>query len=300
MNQPDVVCLGETMVLVTPTEAVPLEDAPLFHLSVGGAESTVAMYLAEAGYRTSWASALGDDPFATRILRLLSSQGVDTSFVQVNTGAPTGIYFKNPGRESTQIHYYRSGSAASTMSERFLDTLPLEGARLVHVTGITPALSSSCNQLVAALPGRLRTIGAKLSFDVNYRPGLWPVAEAAPVLLNLASQADYVFVGRDEAELLWGTTTPASIRDLIGPTGKLVVKDGAVGATEFSRHGEVFVEAQRVDVVEVVGAGDAFAAGYLSGQLQNSSARECLRRGHELAARTLQSTSDFVPLLGRP
>lgn len=298
MNQPDVICLGETMALVTPTEAVPLEDASLFHLSVGGAESTVAMYLAEAGYRTSWASALGDDPFATRILRFLSSQGVDTSFVQVNAEAPTGIYFKNPGRGSTRVHYYRSGSAASTMSEKTLNSLPLKGARLVHTTGITPALSQSCSELMAALPERLHSVGAKLSFDVNYRPGLWPIAEAAPALLKLARQADYVFVGRDEAETLWGTTTPASIRDLIRPRGKLLVKDGSVGATEFSADGEVFAPATRVDVIEVVGAGDAFAAGYLAAELRNSPTLECLQHGHELAARTLRSTSDFVPLFG--
>lgn len=298
MEYPDVICLGETMAMVVPTRAVPLKDSELFHILVGGAESTVAMYLAERGYRAAWVSALGDDAFAARIMRTLSAQGVDLSHVTITPAAQTGVYFKDPAGQHTKVHYYRKGSAASRMGPDVLDALPLERAQVVHTTGITAALSRSCGDLVLALCKRLRGASTKLSFDVNYRSGLWNADEASAPLLSIARQADLVFVGRDEAEALWQTTDARSIRDLIDPVGKLVVKDGAVGATEFWAGEEVFVPAARVDVMEVVGAGDAFAAGYLAAQLQGSSAADALQAGHELAARTLRSMDDFVPFTG--
>lgn len=296
MGQPDVICLGETMAMVAPVDAVPLADSESFRVLVGGAESTVAMYLAELGYRTAWVSALGDDPLATRILRALGSQGVDLSFVRLVPSAPTGAYFKDPGGQQTTVHYYRKGSAASGMGPDLLESLPLTTAKLVHTTGITPALSASCSDLMSVLCDRVQDTGTKLSFDVNYRPGLWSVEEAGPVLLSLARRADYVLVGRDEAEVLWQTSDARSVHDLVQPRGKLVVKDGAEGATEFSGGEEVFVPAAKVEVVEVVGAGDAFAAGYLAAQLQGRPAEEALRGGHRLASRTLRSMDDFVPL----
>lgn len=132
------------------------------------------MYLAESGFRTAWASTLGQDPLGTRILRTVEKHGVDTSFVQL-VDAPTGVYFKDPGEGSTRVHYYRRGSAASTMCAAFLDSLPLAGARLVHASGITPGLSRSCRDMMMALPERLRASETKFSFDVNYRLGVWPV-----------------------------------------------------------------------------------------------------------------------------
>ncbi|MDY7529748.1 MULTISPECIES: sugar kinase [unclassified Cryobacterium] len=294
METPEVLCLGETMVLVTPTEATPLADSALFHLAVGGAESTVAMYLAESGFRTSWISSVGDDPLGRRILESLHEQRVDTSLVTLNPNAPTGVYFKNPGG-IPGVYYYRKGSAASMMTVEILDALPLATARLIHTSGVTPGLSSSCRELMLALPSRLVGTTTLLSFDVNYRAGVWSVEEAAPVLLRLARQADIVFVGLDEAEVLWQTHTPQAVFDLIRPLGTLIVKNGAVGATEFSSGTEVFVAAPHITVVEEVGAGDAFAAGYLAAQLNGDSAEESLSAGHGCAARTLQSTSDFVP-----
>ena len=135
-----------------------------------------------------------------------------------------------------------------------------------------------------------------VSFDVNYRPALWPVARAAPRLRELADAADVVVVGRDEAQTLWGTTTPDEVRDLLPHVPQLVVKDNDVGATCFSEEGTSFQPALRVGVVEPVGAGDAFAAGYLSGLLKGLHPEARLRHGHVLAALTLQHNSD-LPVL---
>ncbi|KAA9148665.1 sugar kinase [Amycolatopsis acidicola] len=288
---PEVLCIGETMVLVTPVVTEPLAEAELFRLEVGGAESTVALYMAERGHRTAWASRVGDDPLGRRILEKIAGHGVDTSWVRADPGAPTGVYFKDPAPEGTRVHYYRAGSAASRLSPDDLAALPMD-ASLVHLTGITPALSASCRALVEAALGRPGLV----SFDVNYRPGLWPVGEAAPVLAELARRADIVLVGQDEAETLWGATTPEAVREILPGPDRLVIKDGAIGATEYHGAKVTFVPAPAVDVVEPVGAGDAFASGYLSGVLRGQAATESLALGHELAGRALGGTGDFVPL----
>ncbi len=253
------------------------------------------MYMAELGYATAWAGVLGSDPLGVRIVETLEKHGVDTTFVTYSKTAPTGVYFKNPGAASPKVHYYRKGSAASYMHAGLLDSLPLESVRLVHASGVTAGLSSTCRVLMESLASRLRDSPASFSFDVNYRPGIWGVEEAAPVLLSLARAADYVFVGRDEAQILWNTTTAQSVLEHIRPRGTLIVKDGSVGAVEFSSAGEVFVPSPRIEVVEEVGAGDAFAAGYLAARMSGGTAEKALTNGHMLAARTLRSTSDFVP-----
>lgn len=294
---PEVVCIGETMVQVTPVRSEPLETAEEFALNVGGAESTVALYLAERGHRSAWQSRVGADPLGRRMLAAIARHGVDVSAVRVVDDAPTGVYFKDPGPTSTAVHYYRAGSAASGMGAADVEGVDWTGVRVVHVSGITAGLSTSCRDLLDAVYARARRFGALVSFDVNHRPGLWTAATAAPVLLDLARRADVVFVGRDEAETLWGTGDPVRLAATLGSVPRLVVKDGGVGATEVVPDAApVTVPAHRVEVVEVVGAGDAFAAGYLSGLLREEDAVSRLATGHDLAARALSSTHDFLPV----
>lgn len=298
---PDILCIGETMTLVAPVDAAPLVSADLFSLHMGGAESTVALYLAEQGHDVAWASQVGSDPLGTRIVTDIAAHGVDTSYVTL-VDAPTGVYFKDPDDGVTTVHYYRRGSAASLMSPATLETLPLADVSYVHVSGINAGLSDSCGAMMQALFDICEDLPTRISFDVNYRRGVWGIESASPILLDLARRADIVFVGRDEAAELWGTTDALSVRTLIGAgrrhSDKLVVKDGDVGATEFTASGSVFVPAHDVQVIEVVGAGDAFAAGYLSGLSTGKDSHGRLTMGHDLAARALSSTNDFVPAAG--
>src|SRR5690606_32618235 len=159
--------------------------------------------------------------------------------------------------------------------------------------GITPALSPSCAALVDAVVDRVGAGHGALSFDVNHRATLWEPGEAAPTLLALARRAGLVFVGLDDAAELWGGATGAGVRALLPEPATLVVKDGDVGATEF-RAEAVFVPAIPTDVVEAVGAGDAFAAGYLAASLRGADAENRLRGGHERARLVLQSPRDVV------
>ncbi|WP_433869725.1 sugar kinase [Saccharopolyspora sp. CA-218241] len=289
----EVLCVGETMSLVAPADATPLERAPAFTLSAGGAESNVAIHLASLGHRVGWASRVGDDPLGRRLVADLARAGVDTALVEVHPAAPTGVYFKDPRPEGTRVHYYRAGSAASTMDQDFLADVVLDAPAAVHLSGITPVLSTGCDRLVRRLLTRPRR--SRLSFDVNHRPALWSAAEAAPVLRELAQLADVVFVGLDEAAALWSVRTPEEVRALLDRPELVVVKDGALAAYEFGV-GTTSVPAPRVEVVEPVGAGDAFAAGYLSGLLRGADASRRLRLGHLLAARSLLSTEDHQAL----
>jgi 2-dehydro-3-deoxygluconokinase len=289
----DVVTVGETMAMVTPATSERLVDAVDFRLEVGGAESNLALHLSALGHAVAWVSRLGDDPLGERVRRVVEAGGVDTSSVVLDPGAPTGVYFKDPSRVGTRVHYYRAGSAASRMNAGFLSHVPVASARLVHLSGITPALSPGCAELVDAIIAEAQRNGVPVSFDVNYRPGLWPIDVAAPTLERIVAKADIVFVGRDEAELLWGTRTADQIHDRLRPSRQLIVKDGEVGATEYHDGSTTFVPALPVEVLEAVGAGDAFAAGYLSGVLGGLPADESLMRGHVIAARALTTMSAF-------
>jgi 2-dehydro-3-deoxygluconokinase len=299
-TEPEVVCLGETMAMLSPPDSRPLAEQPSLVLAVGGAESNVACALAALGHRSAWLSRVGADPFGRRILAELAARGVDVSAVEVDPARQTGVYFKDPGPGRTTTHYYRRDSAATLMGPGLARHALLRQARVVHLSGITTALSGSCRGLIAEVVTRRAVAGPVISFDVNYRPALWRPTEAAPTLLELARGADIVFVGRDEAESLWGTAKPAEIRDLLQPAPLVVVKDGGRGATSYAASGETFVSTPRSHVVEAVGAGDAFAAGYLAGLLEDLDEAGRLRLGHLVAAVTMQTRTDVPVVPPRP
>ncbi|MET4924487.1 sugar kinase [Streptomyces sp. PSRA5] len=291
-----VVCIGETMAALAPDPVAPLDTAESLRLDVAGAESNVAMYLADHGVPARWVSALGDDPFGRRVRERIAASGVDVSGVRTDPARPTGLLVKDPGTHATGVHYYRAGSAASALGPPTLDEPAVRGAALVHLTGITPALSASCRALVerALRPGRPYTV----SFDVNHRPALWGDEPAAGVLLPLAARADLVLVGLDEAQALWGAalTSADAVRALLPEPRVLVVKDGARAATAYIGPDAYTVSAPKVRVVEPVGAGDAFAGGFLAGLLRHDDPVRALRLGHLTAASALRVPADHGPL----
>ena len=303
--QTDVVCLGESMVTFLPSRPGRLADVPSFARGIGGAESNVACALAAAGHRTKWVSRVGADGFGDHLVETIAGYGVDTSAVRRDADRPTGIYFRTATDRGTDRHevvYYRAGSAASAMSP---DNVPYDdvlGGRVLHLSGITAALSADClallYDLTAPRPGR-----PLVSFDVNHRPGLWHGTGTGPgTLLDLARRCDLVFVGEDEAQDAWGLKDTAEIREALPGPEVLVVKRGALGATVFSRPTPdasapttvTPVPALHVDVVAPVGAGDAFAAGFLSATLRGLPVRDRARHGHLMAAAVLTVPGDLT------
>jgi 2-dehydro-3-deoxygluconokinase len=288
--QTDVLCLGESMALFVPGEPGPVEEVRTWLRTVGGAESNVACNLAMLGLRASWVSAVGADAFGRAVVADVAAKGVDVSGVLVDPERPTGLYVKESSASGSPVRYYRRGSAASGMGPELIGKLRLDGVRVVHASGINAALSDSCLALMRALAAAPR-ITHQLSFDLNWRPKLWSDRDPS-VLRELANAADIVFAGDDETALVWGVSEPAEIRKILPDPAILVVKHGERGATLVEGDATVFEPALRVDVVEPVGAGDAFAAGFLTATLAGESPARRLRAGHLQAAVALRTHDD--------
>ncbi|WP_082558916.1 sugar kinase [Kitasatospora sp. MBT66] len=302
---PLAVCVGESMAVLLPDRAGPLESVENFRLAVGGAESNVAGALAALGVPSAWISRVGDDGFGRRLLGELTARGVDVSAVAVDPHRPTGVYLKEvggttgerhdlgPGR--SRLHYHRRGSAAAALSPELLDDPTaarlLAGARLLHLSGITAALSDDCLALLRALLAERRS-DRLVSFDLNWRPALWRDRDLS-VLPPLLDAADLLLLGSDEAEAAFGTGEPHALRRLFPSPATVVVKDEARLVTAIGRDGTTVAEpALTVEVVEATGAGDAFAAGYLAGTVRGLDQRRRLRLGHLSAACALTSHGD--------
>lgn len=284
-----VLCVGEALIALAPEDGWSLETATALEVCEAGAEVSVAVHLARLGVPVRFAGLVGDDPWGGRIRNALAREGVDVSTLGIHRSAPTGMYLKNVGPNGTTVHYYRRGSAASTMDH--VPPAAHAGVGHIHLSGITPALAPQCARMIRQ--ELTHKEGRSVSFDVNYRRALWPPDQAAPVLGELARQADLVFVGLDEAAALWGCQTAEQVRALLPEPAEIVVKDAGRAATAFtSRNGPVRVAALHVKVVEPIGAGDAFAAGYLAALRQGGDRARALRVAHAMAAMVLTSYSD--------
>jgi 2-dehydro-3-deoxygluconokinase len=287
------VSIGETMVQLVPNPLVPLEEAQGLQMDIGGAESNVAVHLARLGMKSEWVGDLGDDVFGRRIVRALAAAGVNTDDVKWSADARTGLYFKDVGPTGSSVHYFRSDSAGSRMGPEVWSRLSPFGYTSVHLTGVTAALSESCYSLLSVGLTERPLVGATYSFDVNFRPQLWSGGPAAPRLLALGRLCDTLFVGLDEALLLWDTKTPDQVRDLFPRVPSVIVKDGSHGATAFVGADRFFSPAPVIEVIEAIGAGDAFAAGYLAAQARSGDIVEALETGHRVAAETLRVPNDI-------
>ena len=280
-----VLCVGEPLVVLAPPAGESLEAAASLSASIGGAEANVAVHLARLGVPARFAGRVGNDPFGRRLRAALAGEGVDVSALEVDPSRPTGLYAKDPEPGGTVAYYYRTGSAASALDR--IAPAVLDGVGCVHVTGILASLGPGCRRLVESLLHG----PVPVSFDVNFRPALWPDGEAPTALRELAGQSTTVFVGLDEAAALWGCSDAGAVRDVL-PHVELVVKDAGRPAVAFHAGMRTEVAALDVEVVEPVGAGDAFAAGYLSARCAGGDVARALRTGHAVATGALTAHDD--------
>ncbi|SDJ77813.1 2-dehydro-3-deoxygluconokinase [Nonomuraea maritima] len=283
-----VVVCGEAMLLMLAEPGIPLERATAFRRSVAGAESNVAAGLARLGHDARWIGRLGADPAGRSVLAMLRADGIDTRHAVVDPDAPTGLLVRDshPSR-AIDVQYYRAGSAASRLAPDELSPEMLDGARVVHVTGITPMLSDSAHRATLRLFDLAREVGALVSFDPNIRLKLGAPEQWRERVAPLLGRADVVLAGEDELELLG--VDPAALG------GPAVVKRRDKSATL----GELRQEAFPVPMVDPVGAGDAFAAGFLSGLLRGEPYEICLREAAAVAALVVQCVGDTEGLPDR-
>ncbi|MCX4984903.1 sugar kinase [Streptomyces sp. NBC_00572] len=279
-RRPALVTLGEAMAVVAATEPGPLATGAPLRLGWAGAEATVAIGVSRLGHRAAWTGRVGDDAAGAMVLAGLRAEGVDVSTAGTDPAVPTGLLLRERRTaDRLRVSYYRAGLAGSRLAPEDLDEAQLTGARILHVTGITPALSGTARAAVEHAVALARAAGVTVSFDVNHRERLWSRTEAAEVLAELLPYADIVFAGPEEAALFVPEETPermARALTRLGP-GQAVLKLGAGGALVATADGELHVRpAVPVTAVDPVGAGDAFVSGYLAAALDGSPVEERL------------------------
>jgi 2-dehydro-3-deoxygluconokinase len=293
-----VVCIGEGMVVLAGADSPGLAAAEVLRRSVGGAECNVASGLVGLGVPAAWVSRVGDDPFGHYLRRDLAARGVDVRAVQVDPVRPTGLYLKDRDGSRSRMHYYRAGSAASAMDPAFLAEAgvdaALAGAELLHVSGITLGVVGAPAAFADALLQARDRHRLRLCVDLNWRPVLWRGRDGAE-LVRLLAGADLVLLGADEAHAALGVDDLPGLRELLGPRPTLVLKSDDHQAVSAPPGGPTTaVPALTVQVLDPIGAGDAFAAGYLCGYLAGLPVAQALRLGHLTAATVLVVESDHA------
>lgn len=293
-----ILLIGEPMGLFIANEVGNLEDVESFSLTTCGAEFNVAVGVTRLGGKVTYMTKLGEDPFGKKIFKMMESNGISTDEIVFSDSRPTGFMFKekveigDPG-----IFYFRKGSAASNLSPEDVERLDFSKFDIVHLTGITPALSESCRKMAQALNQKAKQNGCLFSFDPNLRPQLWPSKEKMIEYINgMAAQSDLFLPGINEAKILIGEDVPEKIAQTYINMGAetVVVKVGAKGAYYARSNGENgFVDGFPVkEVVDTVGAGDGFAAGVLTGLREGLSLPEAVRRGCAVGAIQVMSKGD--------
>ena len=284
-----VLCIGEAMVSLRSNGRLRLGDPQT--VSVAGAESNVAIGLARLGVSVAFAGVVGDDELGELVVRTLRAEGVDVAHVRRDPTRPTGVMFREQRTSGiATVTYLRRGSAGSNVDSALVDAAMADGPALVHVSGVTAAISETgANAVAAALRGA-RMRGALSCLDVNYRSRLWPQSAATTTIRSLAPDADVLIASADEVPL----ALPE--HDIANRTGETVVTHGPAGAEAWLDGRHESRPAAPAQAVDVVGAGDAFCAGYLSAHLDDLDLGQRLERGVAVAGIAVGSYGDWEGL----
>lgn len=293
-----VVGVGEAMIRLAPPAGESLESAPALAVQVGGAEANVCVALARLGVATTWISRLPSNPLGRRIAEAVRAAGVDDAGIMWAAEGNAGVMFLEPAAapRAGEVFYYRRHSAFAAIEPDGVAWSLLDGARVVHLTGITPALGERPRELVARAIAEARARQLLISFDVNYRATLWAPSTARETLTPLLTGLDVVFVNDRDARGVFEARGDAeavarSLRERLR-CRVLVLTCGESGAVAADAETVVRQPAFRAEVVDRVGRGDAFAAGFLYGYLARGTGSG-LRYGAALAALKQTYTGDF-------
>ncbi|SIS57321.1 sugar kinase [Alicyclobacillus vulcanalis] len=298
-----VLTFGEPLVVCVPERPGKLSRVRRFHTGCAGAELNTAIGLARLGVPVAYLAKVGDDPFGEQIRRTLREEGVADELISASHRTQTGIYFKQwssfDGR--TEVFYYRSGSP---MALEGFPTDPAEEAlragdiAWVHGTGITWMIGEAARRASDVLVEAANQAGAAVSFDINVRLKLAPEDAWRELLEHMAPKATWLFLGDSEADLLLGTSRGEEVLSAVQALGfrgrGVIVKRGGEGAEWLSDDGVLQVPAWSVsNVVDTVGAGDGFNAGFIAGQMKGWSVPESLRLGALVGACAVTAEGDY-------
>jgi 2-dehydro-3-deoxygluconokinase len=272
-NGPYLVTLGETMALLKAEQPGPLAHASTMSLGIGGSESNVAIGIQRLGGQAVWCGRVGQDSLGVLVEREIRAEGVTVRAI-TDPGAPTGLMLKERRTAATQsVSYYRAGSAGSRLEPADLDADLIARAAVLHLSGITPALSATAAATVFAAIEIARAAGVTVSFDLNYRSNLWAPTAARPVYRDILPLVDIVFAGDDEAAIAVDAAEPAELARRLADLGpaQAVIKLGHRGAQAQIDGDSYRQSAVPITPVDTVGAGDAFVAGYLAEYLTGAT-----------------------------
>lgn len=294
----DVLLIGEPMVMFYANDTGSIAEAPVFSKGLAGAEVNVGIGLARLGHRVGYMTKLSTDELGKYIYKYLEKEKLASPYVTFDETKQVGLMFKNKvttGDPDTL--YYRKGSAASTLSIADVDSLDLTLVKVLHMTGIPPALSLTARDACFYLMERAKEEGCYITFDPNLRPALWESQEIMIKTLNkLASYADLVLPGLEEGQLLTGEASKEAIANYYLENGSktVVMKLGSDGAfVKVKSESSYIVPGFSVaEIVDTVGAGDGFAVGVISGYLDELSLEEAVRQANAIGAIQIQDASD--------
>ncbi len=293
----DLVTLGEVLLRLAIPSPARFETARQLDLQIGGAEANVAAAVARLGLSTAWISALPANPWGERIRRELTGHGVDCGQVRMIDGARVGVYFLEYGVAPRPVHvlYDRRDSAFARLTVAQVDWELVRRARLVHLTGITPALGHAPRSLFE----RALAEASMVSFDVNYRATLWSSSDAHAFLEPVLARVRYLFIGQGEAHTLFGLSGPPE-RILEGlarlaPKATISLQRGEEGSTVLDG-GRLLQPSRRLSaqMVDPIGAGDAYAAGFLWAVLRGRDLQEAVDVGGAVAALKCSTWGDIA------
>ena len=294
----DVIALGEAMVEFNQTTP----GRPEYLQGFGGDTSNVLIAAARAGAKTAYLSRVGQDAFGQALLAMWATEGVDTRAVEQTADAPTGIYFVTHGSAGHAFTYRRAGSAASRMCPAWLqqraNTDLLGNARILHVSGISLAISDSACDTVFAAMKLARATGTLVSFDANFRLTLWPTDRAAACIQQAIALCDIFLPSLDDITTLNGMTDADQVVDWGHAMGarQVVLKLGSNGALVSDGAQRLQVEAHCVTTVDATGAGDCFGGNLLARMAQGDTLFEAAHYANAAAALAVQGYGAVAPL----
>jgi 2-dehydro-3-deoxygluconokinase len=295
---PVIVALGEALVAALPTRSVAIEDAPTLELAVGGAELNFAVGVRRLGLPAAWVGCVGDDPLGRIVLRCLEAEGVDRQWIRVDPQRPTGLYLREWLPDGVRRpYYYRRESAALGLGPAMWPSEALTDVSWLHLTGITVALGSNPRRAVEHAVAWANDRGVRISFDPNYRPWLWSGAGARKDLGRLAALSDVLLMSEEDAELLYGTRDPERALQRAHATGVevAVMKLGDQGAIASDGSGvQASAPSSAAAVVDPVGAGDGFNAGFVVGMLSSQDLGHALALGNHVGARAVERVGEHT------
>lgn len=295
---PEILGIGEPLIeMVRVPETI--QGRPAFVQSFGGDTSTVMIAAARQGGKTGYLTGISDDFFGDAFRRLWAEEGVDVSFCASKPGDPTGICFIDPDPKGRKFTYARRGSAAACYGPEDLPESILRTARILHVSGITLAISDAMRSAAFRAIDLVREGGGTVSLDLNYRPKLWPSVEAArEVILSVADRAGIVFPSDDEAGMLLGIEDPQALADLFLDRGAQIVavKRGEHGALLATPGERWEVPPVPTTPVDSAGAGDSFAGAFLAWYVETGDPHVAASKAAEVAAGTVSGLGAVGPI----